>query len=389
MTFRQMMISTSTVLLLSSACGNGSGNDENDSGDDGDSLDIGGSEGVTGSPDIDGCTDSYADTNGCVGETYEGESVPLDIYIMFDQSLSMDCIIEAEQPWQQDQCCGTACGIVPRIDPVREAVAQFLTDERSSGISVGMGFFGNLPVGSTSCDPDDYSDPAVEIDRLPDHADAVLDVLYDVAPTGETPTGAAIRGACNYVGAWHAQQPSHKKVILLVTDGIPEAPSSSCNPTIEDAASAAEECFSGSPAVPTYVLGVGQALGNLDDIAAAGGTEEAYLVDADVEQSVLAALNAIRADAVIPCTLSIPQPSGGGTIDYGHVNIGICDAGGGDLHTYFVEQESDCDNGAWYYEDTSDGRVIQLCDATCDTVSSAGATLFFSVGCETVMDPIR
>jgi hypothetical protein len=59
------------------------------------------------------------------------------------------------------------------------------------------------------------------------------------------------------------------------------------------------------------------------------------------------------------------------------------------LVTYYVASESDCALGAWYYEDTDSGKVIQLCDATCDTVSTAGSKLFFSVGCETVVQPVK
>src|SRR5690606_8351437 len=295
--------------------GSGVGDGDGDGGDgdislgdgdislgDGDSAGDGDGDSSAGDGDggIDGCSDQFA-VGECTGLTYEGESIPLDIYIMFDQSASMGCEIDAVQPWQS-YCCGDGCG--PRIDPVRVAVDQFLSDPQSAGISVGIGFFGNLPIGSTSCDPNSYAEPAVGMGELPGHAGVVLEALYEVAPTGETPTGAAIRGACDYVADWHAEQPATKKVILLVTDGVPEAPSSAgCNPTIEDASQAAEECLTAQPAVPTYVLGVGQALNNLNEIAVAGGTEQAYLVDSDVETSVLEALNAIRSDAIIPCTL--------------------------------------------------------------------------------------
>lgn len=369
-----------------STTGDSDNNSEISLGDgDGDKVD------EVDSDPIDGCSDSYADQTGCSGENFEGENIPLDIYIMFDQSASMGCVIEAQKPWDfQGECCAESCGQVPRIDPLRQAVEQFLTDPQSAGISVGIGYFGQQEIGTTSCDAAAFSTPAVGIAELPGNAQAVLDSLYAVNPTGETPTGAAIRGACNAVGQWHEQQPGHKKVILLVTDGVPEAPSSgSCDPTVPDAAAAAASCLDDSPFVETYVLGVGQALDNLNQIAEAGGTEQAYLVNANVQTSVLAALNAIRADAVIPCTLPIPSPRDGSVIDYEKVNIGICDASSSNLATYYVESEGDCDLGAWYYEDTDSGKIIQLCDATCDTVSAAGSKLFFSVGCETVVVPVK
>jgi len=331
---------------------------------------------------------------GCVGQNYEGESIPLDIYIMFDSSLSMNCTIDAVKQgnsWPSELCQGTD----PRITPVREAVRQFLEDDQSRGIGVGLGFFGDFPAGRTSCDPADYADPDVGIADLPGNAPAVLEELNAAEPTGETPTGAAIRGACQYIGVWHEQHPGRKKVILFVTDGVPEAPSTDdCNPTLDDAVAAAADCLENAPNVETYVLGVGQALDNLNNIAQAGGTERAYLVDgsggADVSQSVVQALNAIRADAVIPCTLPIPTPSGGAAVDLNSVNIGICDSSGAAVSSFNVETAGDCGDqrGAWYYDDN--GTTIQLCDATCDTVGVAGATLYFTLGCQIVTDvPIR
>lgn len=329
---------------------------------------------------------------GCVGQNFEGENIPLDIYIMFDQSASMDCTIEAVREngsWPAELCDGSN----PRITPVRRAVRQFLEDPLSNGIGVGLGFFGDFPIGNTSCDPGDYSDPAVGIAPIPGINQTLLTQLDSVNPTGETPTGAAIRGACEYITQWDQQNPGRKKVMLFVTDGVPEAPSSNnCDPTIEDASQAAQDCLNNAPNVETYVLGVGQALDNLNQIAQAGGTNMAYLVDGadgtDVSQSVLAALNAIRADAVIPCTLPIPTPGDGSmTVDLSTVNIGICDAGSASVPSFNVPDAGSCGDqpGGWYYEDN--GAVIQLCNPTCDTVSVSGATLYFTLGCATIDEP--
>jgi hypothetical protein len=349
----------------------------------GDGNSSGTTSGATGGIDsnVDGCADPNLE--GCVGSNYEGEGLPLAIYIMFDQSASMDCVIEAQQPWQSDQCNGSN----PRITPVREAVESFLNDRASAGISVGIGYFGYLPIGQTSCDPADYSQAAVPIGMLPDNAGMLTGSLNAVQPTGETPTDSAIRGACSYLQGWHEEHPAYKKVILLVTDGVPEAPSSEgCSPSIEEAVDATTECRDSDARIDTYVLGVGQALDNLNQIAQAGGTEQAYIVDGgNVSQSVLTALNAIRADAAIPCTLPVPTPQGG-VIDYSSVNIGICDPAENSVTTFFVDNEAGCTNdpGGWYYTEGGSTRNIQLCDSTCGVVSSAGSTLYFTLGCGTI-----
>jgi len=399
------MFTVGAAVLLAAACGGSSDGDGDDDGGgtgsgvggntmiDLTSSNVSGTNGSTsggsgviggiGGTGADGCAPA-PDDEGCVGTAYEGENIPLDIFIMFDQSCSMSCPIEQGGP---GQCC--MGGPNPRIDPVRAAVDQFLRDPLSAGIGAGIGFFGYFEVGQTSCDPADYGRAAVGIGTLPGNADAVLGALHAVTPTGETPTDMAIQGACDYLNGYHQQRPESKKVILLVTDGVPETPQSNCDPSVEGASQVAANCLNGDPGLETYVLGVGQALANLNAIAEAGGTDQAYLVDGgDVTGSVLEALNAIRADAVIPCSLPVPQPSDGGTLDYGLVNLGICDAGGQTVVTSYVPDAGQCQGaGNWYYEDTATGRNITLCEATCDTVTAAGAKLFFNVGCTRIDEP--
>lgn len=398
------LVAAGAALILFAAC-SGSSDDEGDdgngsgSGNNGTATNAGvmittsttgnssgssaGPVGGVGGTGADGCAPA-PDDEGCVGTAYEGENIPLDIFIMFDQSCSMSCPISQGGP---GQCC--MGGPNPRIDPVRAAVDQFLADPLSAGIGAGIGFFGYFEVGNTSCNPDDYSRAAVPIAQLPGNASAVSAALNAVTPTGETPTDMAIQGACDYLHSYHQQRPGSKKVILLVTDGVPETPQSNCNPSVEGASQVASDCLNGDPNIETYVLGVGQALDNLNAIAAAGGTDHAYLVDGgDVTGSVLEALNAIRADAVIPCSLPVPQPSGGGQLDYGLVNLGICDAAGQTVNTAYVPTADDCRSaGNWYYEDTATGKNITLCDLTCDTVTAAGAKLFFNVGCTRIDEP--
>ena len=221
--------------------------------------------------------------------------IPLDLYIMFDQSASMAC------PVEPGQSCDNASD--SRIGVVRAAFDQFLGDPQNSGMGVGIGYFGYFPIGDTSCAPGDYAYAAVPIATLPGNADPISNSLNAVVPTGESPTDAAIEGACDYVRDYHAELPGTKKIILLVTDGVPETPQSDCDPSIESASQAAAECLNGSPRIETYVLAVGQALDNLNAVASAGGTEHAYLIaGGDVTGLVLDALDSIVADAVPACT---------------------------------------------------------------------------------------
>lgn len=381
------------------------GDDEGGNGDgdislgDGDGdISLGDGDGDTGGDGdigvVDGCNPEFGEE--CSGITYEGENVPLDIYVMFDLSCSMSCTVD------QSGCCmggqDEASMNEWRITPVRAAMTSFLEDPRSAGIGVGLGFFGDHNVNDNT-DPDvcnvaAHEDAAVEIQRLPDSANELISTLNSEGPQGGTPTHLAIEGACNYTETWKNNNPAHKVVILLVTDGIPEH---SCQANIQLATSAAEDCFDETNR-EIYVLGIDANVNNnggqssleqLNAIAEAGGTDQAYITDANnVESSVLEALNAIRADAVIPCTLNIPEPSSG-TINYDQVNVGICDASEATVSTYRVEDPVDCDHGAWYYELVGNEQVVQLCDQTCDTVSASGASLTMTVGCDTIVVPVR
>ena len=329
--------------------------------------------GATGNPDE--CGTSVL--NGCVGEFYEGESLPLDIYIMFDQSGSMINDV----------------GGVTRMVAVQQATREFLRDPASAGIGVGIGYFGYQPIGETRCEDAHYASPAVPVSV--DH-EPVIQSLDAREPTGETPTASALRGACTYASDWKRQHPGRGVVILLVTDGKPEAPvscaSGGCCPTIDDAEAAALACSNQAPNVPTYVLGVGPELDLLNRIATAGGTKRAYLVgNEDVAANVLAALSTIRGDAAIPCTLEIPEPPRGDTIDLAAVNLFAGLSGVECLSPiYHVTDAMGCgQDGGWYYDDPVAPSAVELCPASCESVSRPGSRLRFSIGCATIGDPVR
>jgi hypothetical protein len=303
------------------------------------------------------------------------------LFVMFDQSGSM---LNQEE------------GAVTRMDAVRAAVSEFLTAEGSRGLGVGIGYFGHQPIGSTTCNARDYENADVPVGELPGNAQALIDSLAAREPTGETPSGAAIRGACTYARQWKTDHPEREVVLLLVTDGEPKAPvtcgeagGGPCCPTLSDAVEAATDCGAGNPGLRTFVLGVGPFLENLGEIAQAGGTESAYLVSGgDVAQKVVEALNEIRIAAQIPCELGIPRAPGSQTVDYTRVNIlrtsSTCET---DVISYRATAAT-CDSktGGWYYDDALSPTKVVLCEKTCGDVGLPGEQLAFSIGC-TQNDP--
>ena len=309
---------------------------------------------------------------GCAGEVYEGESVPLDLYLMFDQSGSM--LTEV----------GEDSGVT-RIDIVRSAVKTFLSDEESTGMGAGIGYFGNQPLRHATCDPEDFTDPAVGIGTLPGLTDEILDSLEAAEPTGETPTGAAIRGACDYVTGYVKEHPTRQPAILLVTDGYPQAPLSEevCVPTLDDAVEAARECYE-EKGVRVYVLGVGPKLTELQKIAEGGGTVQAYLADQDNADQVLEKFRAVRYAAQLPCQLEVS----GDAVDNDELDVSQSTVGFLDFDCNYqdlaeVDGKAGCgDQGGWYFDDPEHPQQIHLCDVSCGDVKSGGRQLFYSIGCD-------
>jgi hypothetical protein len=284
-------------------------------------------------------------------------------------------------------------GGVPRIDAVRDAIRDFVHDDESRGIGVGIGYFGHLI--PTQCDAAAYSQPDVPIALLPEQADVIMGSLDARVPVHETPTGAAIRGACRYVSGYRQNRPNHYSALLVVTDGIPETPATNaCQPSqsVADAVAAARACLDGDSQIFTYVLGVGPNLSSLQQIAQAGGTESAYLVDSDtaVGLEVLDALNAIRTEANVACDYVIPPAPTGEQFDYAQVNVEYALTDAERQVAYNVERPADCpdDEAAWYYDDLENPTKIHLCPSLCTQIEADDqAGLSVALGCETVVQP--
>ncbi len=321
----------------------------------------------------------------CIGITYEPEPTPLDIYVMFDQTGStLSCVNPTDVAGTDPRCNEN------RLEAIRDAMGQLMADPQRAGIGIGIGYFGQFDLGEADCRDEAYATPAVGIGLLPDNARTMMASLDGLVPLGETPTGAAIRGACSYATNWKQTHVGHRVVLLLVTDGLPEAPiscpRSGCCPTLDDAVTAALGCLDDNRGIQTYVLGVGPYLDNLQQIALAGGTKNAYLVGSgDVASQVLQALNAIRSAALIPCSLNIPRAPAGQQLAYDQVNIAYADPACRGMVFPRVDGLSACGTDAgWYYDDAAAPSKVELCPTSCNQVSLAGARLLFTVGCETI-----
>jgi len=350
---------------------------------------------------------SAAQGGGCAGDTKTAEKVPLDMYLMLDQSGSM------EDP---------ASGGGTRWEAVVSAIGTFVNQPEAAGIGVGIqyfplqgtesctassctvdadcggpscgpcipfGPFGGICPGfgsSDSCEVNDYATPDVEIGLLPANAGAISASMASHSPAGNTPTYPALEGAVLHAKDWATANPGHVVIAVLATDGDPNV----CNSDLATINMVASNGANGTPPILTFVIGVGGSVAALNGIAAAGGTNTAFMIDQDpnVQQAFLDALNTIQGQA-LPCAYLIPQPEEGEDINYNQINVYYTPSGGSEAVVPRVDSLAACpaDGLAWYYDNNAAPTQILLCPATCTTISQdIGGAVRLLVGCDTVVE---
>ncbi len=250
---------------------------------------------------------------------------------------------------------------------------------------------------ATLCEASDYSTPAVEISAAANRNDALIASLTGHEPEGLTPTAPALQGAIQHARDRESADPNRKVVAVLATDGFPTV----CDPLeIADISDVAQAGVQGTPAVETYVIGVfsnaeaDEARANLDQIAEAGGTRQAFVIStgSDVASEFLQALNEIRG-AALTCDFAIPEPPSGETLDFGQVNLEFVDSDGTSHQLVNVSDEGACTDApasGWYYvrdEQSNQPSQISVCPEVCTAFQAAmGASeVNLQIGCATII----
>lgn len=344
---------------------------------------------------------------GCAGVSFAAKPVPLDIFVMLDQSGSMNL---------------SAGNGMTRWESAKAAITSFVQQPSTDGIGMGIQYFGLGepsvkgcyviectsdadctggcgPCNSSgvctspynpdidSCDPLDYAWADVPIQPLPGVGNFIIGSMTMHAPGTNTPTAPALEGAIHYAKKWAQKNPSHIVVVAFATDGEP----SECDVDTNHLNTIAADGFLGAPSIKTFVVGVGPALQLLDGIAAAGGTTTAYHVDLDAAATThfLDAMNEIRG-AALGCTYQIPPPPAGMTEDFGRVNVDYTPGDGGPQRTFpKVMDEAHCpaSGDGWYYDDAAAPTEIILCGATCAAVKKdLTAEIDVVLGCLTLIE---
>jgi hypothetical protein len=389
------LVSLTALVAALGACGGGT------SGETGNGTAAGGSIGVSGGTigsGSGGSGNNGGDGNGngggtldpdaaCLVDAREGEQVPIDLYFMVDITGSMLCPVGPG---------GNGCEVDPgppyepttRWTEESKALKAFLGTPGNDGMGAGIAFF-PTPNGDI-CPSANYVTPAVEIAPLPGVAAAIDAAIDRQSPAGNTPTVASLTGATEHASAWAKAHPERRAAVVYSTDGYPK--SCGAENSIANAANVAKAALAASPSIPTYVLGVGPNLQSLDQIAAAGGTMKAYIVDTgqDVARQFAMQLNSIRS-AALTCDYRIPA-SLNGPLDYNYVNVQVTPGGSQTSSSVSrVANAAACDGGAggWYYDNPAAPSVITLCPATCDPLLASKGSLKVLIGCQSNGGPIN
>jgi hypothetical protein len=366
----------------------------------------------------------------CVGDVFPGKLAPLDVYVLLDATASMKGAGDMPDIWPQ----------------VSSALISLFSDPLTTGIGMGLtylpvkppdGFivpgvcgpnidcgsigpcefilgFGNVCTGcktnadcglygpcmpllqkricngafapKVSCDPADYGHPVVPIDLLPDNKNALVQAISNLDPDGDaTPSQPSLEGTIAYAKQWATDHSTHLVNILFATDGEPN----NCTfNSIKGAEDAAAQAFNNPPSIPTFVLGLGD-LKDLNSIAAAGGTGQAYIANGGtVAATLVDVFNEIRANGA--CQFQIPQPKQGQILDYDRVNVYYTPLASSEKVTVtYVGDINGCDpvQGGWYYDDPTktNPTKILLCPATCNAVKLSEEGVEVQLGCKTIL----
>jgi hypothetical protein len=346
----------------------------------------------------------------CAGDSVKPKKVPLDMYIVFDQSGSMNENAGSGSKWTT----------------IVNALTTFVNNPDSAGLGVGIGYFplvlqgapltcavdtdcmvngqdfglctggiinGNMHflgvcAKADACAGTSYL-PDVPIATLPGVQTAIISSLGAHAPGGGTPTYPALQGAYAYAKTWAMAHPDHKTIVVLATDGDPSGCDLTLNNVNTIASNLVTPARTANPSILTFVIGVGASLTSLNAIAAAGGTGMALIVDtgsADPGGDFLAAMKKINASPALGCQYAIPAPPGGKP-DYSKVNVQLTPDGGMPSVLRKVGDKSGCTStfGGWYYDNNTTPTQIILCDETCTSINN-GVTVQLDVllGCASI-----
>lgn len=317
--------------------------------------------------------DAGAKLETCAKQSARATRQPVYLEFAFDVSGSMG---KGDKPWHDRAL---------KWEPVVAATKAFFEDDRSEGFAAALTFF---PADEERCDKASYQSPDVSMQTLPSKAfGAALDAIGQEDWRGGTPTLHVLQGIFDQIAQEQQAHPG-RYAVVLVTDGYPQ----DCDD--DSIQSVADLVKSRAAEIPTYVIGVENppiddapdVTTNLTQVAEAGSTGKAYLIDTGDPTKTSTAfkttIDAIRSSAV-SCMVSIPAAPQGQTFDKQKVSVRHLSGSNQTALSY----DADCKGGSsWHYDDPKDPHELVLCPETCKALQGdEHAELAVDFECEPVI----
>lgn len=330
-----------------------------------------GNTGIAGNDDDnDGAGGDGTVSDACATSTASAEQLPLHMVVVLDKSGSMCEFTSSTSP----RDCNNPSS---KWQQVTTSLDSFFKSPQSKGITVSLIAF---PVNNNMCNGPTYQTPIAADVALPDTTGKLAQVIAGLSGDGSTPTSAALSGSIEYAKTVNAKLAGKGKVaVVMATDGLPQGCSG-------DSISGASTIAANAKAtVPTYVIGVGNLLNDLNSLASAGGTNKAYIVSTSTQSAVAnefaTALSQIRGQS-LACEYALPQPPAGQTLDLQKVNVQYSPAGGSAQTLKYSEACASADG--WRYDNAQNPTKILLCQSACDKAKSdVSAKMDLVLGCQT------
>lgn len=311
----------------------------------------------------------------CVGAKSQASIKKVNLFVSVDKSGSMQT-----NGWTE----------------AMNAFKSFFGAQSSAGMGIAMRFWpDNQPVAGCdgNCSVSACASPLVPLGTLTTSSapldaqeQALINAINSKSPGGNTPMYPALAGATQWASTNQQANPNEIFSVVFVTDGDP----TQCNLNVNTIAALASSAYN-TYGVLTYVIGIeGASVSTVNQIAAAGGTGQAFLVkkgvnNSQVEADLLAALNAIRGNAV-SCDLEL---NGGGIFDANDVTV-LYTPGGSNSPTGLpqVANSQSCGSG-WYFDNPVNPTKVTLCPSTCMQIQSdLAAKVEVSIGCPPIYTPV-
>jgi len=344
----------------------GAGGAKDGGGGTGAIITSGGTGGGTGGSGTGGSLGE--DAKICDGIDVGVETLPFNMLIMFDQSVSMLEPLDGVNP-------------PSRWDALTGALIEYFQSEGAKPLSIGLSYFEQIDPGTfmTSCRVADYTTPEVEIASMSDgtQAQRLINSLRSHSPTGLTPTAAALQGALNHAKAYTMAHPGRQTMVVFATDGLPTR----CDPmgTFQIAESIAGPAFTGTPSIRTFVVASATGLSALGAISMAGGTgQPIFVTDPKTTSDQIKSAFDRLTRTNFSCSYRIPAGGEAGRTDPGMINVTVRVPGMMEKRLPLFRDPASCGDG-WYYDNPNRPENIMLCPQTCQNIFNG--ELHIVIGC--------